>query len=377
MKKKLLYLLIIVFVGFSVHGQFSKTHYIPPLSNSSSMIIGNKFIYISTPSINPINVQLKEIGGNTINASVSRDAPFVYDTNSGTPDQLFVNQNQVNEVLSNKGYIIEAEDVVYVSVRVDTSDGFQAGALVSKGLASLGTEFRIGGFLNTLVQSYSNIHHTFITVLATENNTEVSFSNIKPNATLLNSTTGSNPFTVVLNSGESYAVAVQGPNTNNRDALIGALVNSDKPIVVNCGSIGGTNGELSNLDLGFDQIVGAQRVGNEYIFLRNTGQDNVERVLLIANEDNTGIYMNGSTTPSYILNAGDYGTYIGADFNPEGVLYIRSADATDPLIKKNVFAYGPEYSISHKNYYESRMIAKFMGLKTKMFRYHSCIFKIS
>ena len=61
MKKKLLYLLIIVFVGFSVHGQFSKTHYIPPLSNSSSMIIGNKFIYISTPSINPINVQLKEI----------------------------------------------------------------------------------------------------------------------------------------------------------------------------------------------------------------------------------------------------------------------------------------------------------------------------
>jgi len=339
MKKKLLYLLIIVFVGFSVHGQFSKTHYIPPLSNSSSMIIGNKFIYISTPSINPINVQLKEIGGNTINASVSRDAPFVYDTNSGTPDQLFVNQNQVNEVLSNKGYIIEAEDVVYVSVRVDTSDGFQAGALVSKGLASLGTEFRIGGFLNTLVQSYSNIHHTFITVLATENNTEVSFSNIKPNATLLNSTTGSNPFTVVLNSGESYAVAVQGPNTNNRDALIGALVNSDKPIVVNCGSIGGTNGELSNLDLGFDQIVGAQRVGNEYIFLRNTGQDNVERVLLIANEDNTGIYMNGSTTPSYILNAGDYGTYIGADFNPEGVLYIRSADATDPLIKKNVFAY--------------------------------------
>ena len=46
-------------------------------------------------------------------------------------------------------------------------------------------------------------------------------------------------------------------------------------------------------------------------------------------------------------------------------------------VKKNVFAYGPEYPIIHKNYYESRMIAKLMAFKTKMFRYHSCIFKIS
>lgn len=46
-------------------------------------------------------------------------------------------------------------------------------------------------------------------------------------------------------------------------------------------------------------------------------------------------------------------------------------------IKKNVFAYGPEYPISHKNYYESRMIAKLIAMKSKMFRYHSCIFKIA
>lgn len=339
MKKKLLYILLFALVGFTVHGQFSKTHYIPPLSNSNSMDIGNKYIYISTPSITPINVQLKEIGGITINASVSSDNPFAYNTDSGTFGQLFISQNQTNTIQNHKGFIVEADDVVYVSVRVDTTDGFQAGALVSKGLASLGTEFRIGAFLNTLMQNYSAIHHTFITVLATENNTEVNFSNIKPNATLLNSTTGSTPFSIILNSGESYAVAVQGPDSNNRDALIGALVSSDKPIVVNCGSIAGTNGELSNIDLGFDQIVGAERVGNEYIFLRNTGQANVERVLLIANEDNTGVFINGNTTPSFTLNAGQYGTFIGTDFNASGVLYVRTADATDPLINKTVFAY--------------------------------------
>ena len=46
-------------------------------------------------------------------------------------------------------------------------------------------------------------------------------------------------------------------------------------------------------------------------------------------------------------------------------------------IKKNVFAYGPEYPIIHKNYYESRMIPKLISCKTNTFRYYSCIFKIA
>lgn len=46
-------------------------------------------------------------------------------------------------------------------------------------------------------------------------------------------------------------------------------------------------------------------------------------------------------------------------------------------VKKNAFAYGPEYSIIHKNYYESRLIPKMISHKTDLFRYYSCIFKIS
>jgi hypothetical protein len=46
-------------------------------------------------------------------------------------------------------------------------------------------------------------------------------------------------------------------------------------------------------------------------------------------------------------------------------------------VKKNVFAYGPEYAISHKNYYEARIIPKLISTKTNMFRYYSCSFKIS
>ena len=106
-------------------------------------------------------------------------------------------------------------------------------------------------------------------------------------------------------------MAVKGPNAANRDGLIGSLVTSDKPIAVNCGSFGGTNGEMSNLDLGFDQIVSAERTGTDYIFIRGTGQDNVERILLIAHEDNTEIYLSGSATPAYTINAGVYVTLDG------------------------------------------------------------------
>lgn len=46
-------------------------------------------------------------------------------------------------------------------------------------------------------------------------------------------------------------------------------------------------------------------------------------------------------------------------------------------VKKNVFAYGPEFPLIHKYYYECRLFPKIVSSKTEMFRYYSCIFKIS
>ena len=66
-------------------------------------------------------------------------------------------------------------------------------------------------------------------------------------------------------------MTVQGPHNPNRAGLIGALVTSDKPIALNCGSFGGSNAQ-GNLDLGFDQIVPLERISNtEYIFIKSTG----------------------------------------------------------------------------------------------------------
>ncbi|MFN3754365.1 T9SS type B sorting domain-containing protein [Flavobacterium sp.] len=331
MKKKLFFLFFIAFLSTNCFSQFSKTHYIPPLSGSNLVTSEDQFLYISTPNSNPINFRIIELGGSIINGTVSKSAPFIYNVGFGNDTQLHVDASQTNNIFSNKGYIVEADDLIYVSARVTAGNGNQAGELVSKGKASLGNRFRIGAIPNLTVSNYNEIHNTFISVLASENNTTVNFSDFKTGVQPINSGTGNSPFSIVLNSGESYVIAVQGPHGPNRDGLVGALVTSDKPIALNCGSFGGSNAQ-GNLDLGFDQIVPAERINNnEYIFIKSTGVNIVETVLLVADVDNTEVFLSGSTTPDLIINAGNYAVLNGSNFDANGNLYIRTS--------QKVFAY--------------------------------------
>ncbi|MGO4770191.1 T9SS type B sorting domain-containing protein [Flavobacterium sp. W22_SRS_FK3] len=330
LKNIYLFLILLPFLSFS---QFSKTHYIPPIVVSSGVPVGPQYIYISTPSLTPVSFSINEIGGPITTGTVSRDVPYVFDIDAHNGNQLVLYESEVSSVRSNRGYIIEAGDVVYATVRVIDKTGNQASEIVSKGLAALGTQFRISGLTNKLNQGYSERHLTFASILATENNTIVNFKDIKTGAVLINNNiTGNSAPSITLNSGESYTIAVQGPTPANNDALIGSLITSNKPIAVNCGSFAGSNGEIrNNVDLGFDQIVSAERTGTEYIFIKSTGSENVEKVILIANENNTELFLNGSTTPTYIINSGEYVSLLGSDYNLQGNLYVRSS--------KNIFAY--------------------------------------
>lgn len=332
MKKKLLYLYIVFVFLFSLNcfSQFSKTHYIPPLSGPASVLSEDQFIYISTPNLNPVNFRIIELGGGTILGTVSKNSPYVYNVGSGNDTQLHVDASITSATLNNKGYIVEADDLIYVTARVTAGSGNQAGELVSKGLAALGLRFRVGAFTNTLVQNYIDLHYTFVSVLATENNTTVNFSGMKTGVQLINSPTGNSAFNITLNRGESYVMAVQGPTNENRDGLIGTLVTADKPIALNCGSFGGSNA-VANLDLGFDQIVPAERItGSDYIFIKSTGINAVEKVILVGDEDNTIITLNGSA-PTFTLNAGEYLALTGENFSANGNLFVSAS--------KKVFAY--------------------------------------
>ena len=332
MKKSLQLTLLFLFITATCFSQFSKTHYIPPLSNSDSQDPLGQYMYISCPSQTPISFQIQEIGGTVINGTVSRDNPYVYNIGNGPDSQILISSNDVNTVKNNKGYIVQAQDLVYVNVRLTASTDFQAGGLVSKGSAALGTVFRIGAFINTGVANTSSNHYTFASILATENNTTVNFADIKTGVQLINNAAAGNaPTPITLQAGESFVIAVQGPNNANRDGLIGASIISDKPIAVNCGSFAGSNGTTTNLDLGMDQIVSAERTGMEYIFIKGDGVDVTERPLIVAHENGTQVFLNGSASPTTTLNAGQYLALTGADFSANENLYVQTS--------KNVFAY--------------------------------------
>ena len=332
MKKRVLLYLLTILLSANCFSQFSKTHYIPPLSHSNSVDPQEQFLYISSPSLVPINFQIQEIGGTTINGTVSRNTPYVYSIGSGTDTQLLTNEIDVNVVKNNKGFIVQAQDLIYVTVRLTAQSNLHAGGLVAKGSAALGTNFRIGGFINTGAPTSTENYFTFASILATENNTTITFDDIKTGVTLLNNAAaGNTPANVTLNAGDSYVIAVKGPSNPNRDGLIGMLVNSNKPIAVNCGSFAGSNGSTSNLDLGFDQIVSAERTGQEYIFIKGSGVNVTERPLIVAHEDNTQVFTNGLTTSIATLNAGEYLALDGSQFSANGNLYVNTS--------KNVFAY--------------------------------------
>ena len=209
----------------------------------------------------------------------------------------------IGQVINNKGYIVEADDLVYVSVKLLASSSYyQALGLVSKGLAGLGKTFRVGTFQNEssevdMGNSGNNFNFlNFVSVLATQDNTVVNFSDFGNGATIFNDANYEN---IILNRGESYIIGVQPSvlNVDNTNALIGVLVESNKPIAVNSGSFNGTNADYSSSqsgqDAGIDQLAPLERVGSEYIFVRGVGPSEVERPLIVAHEPNTEIYVNG------------------------------------------------------------------------------------
>ena len=360
----------------SVFAQLSKVHYVPPIAYSSetfSNAIPNQghYFYVSTPSPATVTVDIKAIGGATTRILVSNSSPYVFtiDAPGGLDSSQIAIGASSSDIVSNtsrvvtdKGYIVEATAAIYVALRI--ASGSQAGALVSKGGAALGTNFRMGGFTNYNPQpNYSS----FLSVMATENTTLITINNIKDgvdiidfNETLLGVSAGMlNDISFTLNRGESYtiitrsdqgsdvaaALEVTSTQQTNSDGLIGALVSSDKPIVVNSGSLNGSFGIGSSRDYGFDQLVDYSKVGTEYVFVKGTGADAWENVLLVAHTDNTTITINGNPITNALvhakganisglygaaaanlsINAGSYYLIEGDLYATDGNMYVQSS----------------------------------------------------
>ncbi|MBD3638005.1 MAG: gliding motility-associated C-terminal domain-containing protein [Crocinitomicaceae bacterium] len=318
--------------------QLDTKHYIPPMFGKEDL--GTHYLVLGTPVTSTFNVTVKDGAGNiitTIPISSGSSSTTQIGTELNSP--FLVSESQLNTPVANKGLILTAPEPFYASVRVKVAA--QAGSLTSKGeKAAVGTEFRTGHMFNNT--GYINGKSNVISFMATENNTTVTISDISPgvmfrSTNFYGSPLTTNDITVTLNAGESYVLAAyfdeNNTTNNNVNGVNGTLITSDKGIVVNCGTwLGGnarsgtqpTDPVAEGRDIGIDQIVPKENIGDEYVLIKGFGVEN-ERTFVVASEDNTQIYLGGASAPVATLNAGDFHVIEGTSFSGNNNLYLTAS----------------------------------------------------
>lgn len=302
-------LLLVLLIGSNIiNAQLSKKHWIPPIhARNGQNFVEEHYIYLSTPETTPFQVTVVSGGGTPVVGSpftISSGNPVRVAIGSSQPSTMFVANSDLNIVKNGKGLILEGNKDFYATFKVRAAN--HAEILVAKGYQGIGTEFRLGSLPQT---SFGDLRNFFTSFMATEDFTTVTLSDYDPQIEFaINGTTISRPTqTFVLNSGETVTVSGYSNVQPNLTGFIGALLESDKPIAVNTGNaLAGMSTPEEGQDFTFDQIVPLEEVGTEYIVVKGNGSDNVEHPLIIATEDNTDIFINGSGTPFTTINAGDY-----------------------------------------------------------------------
>ena len=79
------------------------------------------------------------------------------------------------------------------------------------------------------------------------------------------------------------------------------------------------NRNRNSLDAGIDQPVPINKIGKEYVFIRGKGGNVSEFPLIIGTQNNTKIYVNGSSTPIATINDGDYFEIPGNNYSGNNV----------------------------------------------------------
>jgi gliding motility-associated-like protein len=377
---KIAILCLLFLIPSVVKAQLDLIHYVPPLyaGSTNESDIEDHWVVLTTPSENPIEITIKRGDGTLFQkvSGVSINSPKKVSLNEehkGTltnPPLGVVNYTSLNKVISDQGLIFTSTEAFYVNIRHKSE--IHGLSLTSKGQVALGTSFRSGhlhsvrgenksGWGGQYYDSYRDrwrsygthiVDHRshFISVMATEDNTVVTFSDIKVGnltsdsrkalpvadittdvntAKSVSDYTDDGVFNVILNKGDSYVLGANHefltPDDINK--FNGTKISSDKPIAVNSGSWCGSASTSNKQDIGVDQIVPEKLVGNEYIILKGQGNEGSERPVVVATQDNTNIFVNGiagkiNKTP---LNAGDsYAIEIDYFNKEEGTMLIKT-----------------------------------------------------
>ncbi|MBT9555929.1 MAG: tandem-95 repeat protein [Myxococcales bacterium] len=340
-------LLGLLFAPVLALAQIDTRHWIPALwaPDQNSNYTGDHYVIISTPEVSDVAFTLSDGAGNVHTGTVSNAAPvtlkiakftttFGADSTGGWAGthtaNVLIGPATLN-VANGDGLVLEAQRPVYMNIR--QRSGSQGDSLTSPGRKGLGRDFRIGFGRNT--KTTSSTRGSFFSFMAMEDGTTVTVDHFKPGMKVYGQPDAdgdgtTDAFTVTLNKNQSYVVGLQDSTytgTVDVDQLNGTRVRSDKLITVASGFWTGGPATTAQ-DVGIDQIVPVELAGSEYVFIKGNAlaTNLMESVTIVATQDDTNIFVNGSTTPlnPTPLNAGDF-YYVHNQYSANGNLYLTSS----------------------------------------------------
>ncbi|MEZ4757858.1 MAG: gliding motility-associated C-terminal domain-containing protein [Flavobacteriales bacterium] len=219
-----------------------------------------------------------------------------------------------------------------------------------KGANGLGTEFYIplhkhAPFYNhNFSPNNADLAFASFDIVATENNTLVMIYSpvaVDGHPALI-------PFTITLQQGQTYSCGNTNPATHF-DPLThpsGAVVLSDKPVAVSIKDDSNHNPSGGCYDLMLDQIVPVDILGTDYIAVKGalnpTGD---ESLFLMAVENNTQVFVDGSATPVATLFAGQYYRH-DMDYLSGGGNNSTYISASKPVYAIHVTGFGCEQGMA-------------------------------
>ena len=293
------------------------------------------------------NVIIRDGSGEVLMEEVvSNQETFKAFLGEGAAANGIIDTDQLNTVIRREDNLIVESDIpVYVQIRHTVSQVFQDnpdrhlhGLITSsKGNWAVGSRFRTGfGFSSnsSLDNNVSpNGRSDFISVMVTEDNTTVTFSDMHNRVNLGGGVPTPNAFDVDLDAGESFTIA-HFPDTDQSNlSLNGTLVTGSHPIVVNCGSWALDHSPQddpyrSQREIAAEQIIPMERLGTEYVVMNVDGVELAEKVIIVGDQDNTNYFLHGSNTPTGTLDAGEFVVLNKDEFTAQGNLYIETSVPT-------------------------------------------------
>jgi len=225
-------------------------------------------------------------------------APFTVAANGVAVVEVPTNaENSGSETVQNKGVLIQSQDSI--NVFISSFQNFTHDLAQLLPVSSLGSSYRVDSYQG--LPNFNNLHKSELLIVATENGTQV---RITPSVNTFGGRPAGVPFTVDLNTGQTYQVqaATDALDLTGTVVEATALSGNCRPFVVLGGSMCATvPGSCSACDAIFEQLTPRSAWGTRYFTVPVQGVTGTTYRIL-ADENNTTVTIGGGAP--FTLNAG-------------------------------------------------------------------------